>query len=106
MPITRPSPWTTVPVATSPSSKRGSTTSSMTRPIAKLDATVSSANTAAPPIAVRKSLGCTLTSSAMKPALRRVRSNAPRSSSGATVSSVIVSAGCTARFYQPGGVIS
>ena len=40
MPITRPRPASTVLVATSPSSKLGRMTSSITRPMAKLDATV------------------------------------------------------------------
>jgi hypothetical protein len=105
MAITRPRPASTVEVETPSSSNRGRITSSITRPIAKLDATVNRAKTAAPPIAATNSLGCTLTISTMKPALRRVRCHAPSSAAGAA-SSEMVSAGCTARFYQPDPVIS
>ena len=68
-----------VPPATSPSSKRGMITLSITHPTAKLDAIVQMANTAAPETAMRKSFGWTRIRARMKAALRRVcpRAGAP-----------------------------
>ena len=50
-----PSTPTTVPAGTDPSSNRGLMTSSVMRPTISADITVHSANTAAPPTAVKKS---------------------------------------------------
>ncbi len=72
MPMIMPMPISTVSTATSPSSKRGMITLSITQPTAKLDAMVQTANTAAPETAIRKSFGWTRIRARMKAALRRV----------------------------------
>ena len=55
-------PSATVPLATDPSVKRGTITSSVTQRTASDDATVASANTAAPPTATANVPGCIRTS--------------------------------------------
>ena len=57
MPIIIAIPAITVPMATSPSSKRGRITLSITHPMAKLEAIVQMANSAAPPTAMKKAFG-------------------------------------------------
>ena len=54
----RAQPVTTVEVATSPSSNRGTITSSMTHRMTTLEATVQIANNEAPATEVANSLGC------------------------------------------------
>ncbi len=80
-------PVASVPPATSPSSKRGMITLSITHPTAKLDAIVQMANTAAPETAMKKSFGWTRISAMTKAALRRA---CPRA--GASLPSAFTSA--------------
>ena len=70
-----PAPAATVPAATSPSSKRGRMTWSITHSTASADATVHKAKTAAPATARTNGRGCSRTWAAIIPNPLRARSN-------------------------------
>ena len=106
MPMMSENPVTRADVATSPSSNRTTITLSMTHRIAKLDATVASANTAAPENAIAKGFGCNDSIERMRYQFRLMRDVLLSGEFAKDVEETGGVTSGTSRFYQRLGAIA